>query len=133
MNSSRFLPQLRDGKALASANLKRAFAAFVVWMVAMREISNHELIADRIPAAAGHQRGLIRFAHTFNGYTFLDGADPSEQFRANWADLSLSELRCLLFLYVRADRWDGGMSTDWSLMWDLVAAIRARVEAGELD
>ena len=120
-------------KGLAAASLKQALAAFVVWMVAMREISNQELIADRIPANDGHHQGLIRFAHTFNGYTFLDGADPSEQFRANWADLSLSELRCLLFLYVRADRWDGGMSTDWSLMWDLVAAIRARVEAGELD
>lgn len=86
-------------KGLAAASLRQALAAFVVWMVAMREISNQELIADRIP-------------HTFNGYTFLDGADPSEQFRANWADLSLSELRCLLFLYVRADRWDGGMSTE---------------------
>ena len=117
----------------ASASLKQAFAAFVAWMEAMHEIPNHELIADRIPAADSHQQGLIRFAHTFNGYTFLDGADPSEQFRANWSDLSLSELRCLLFLYVRADRWDGGMSTDWPMMWDLVAAIRGRVEAGELD
>ena len=120
-------------EGLALASLKQTFAAFVVWMEATREIPNHELIADRIPAAEGHQLGLIRFAHTFNGYTFLDGADPSEQFRASWADLSLSELRCLLFLYVRADRWDGGMSTDWSLMWDLVAAIRGRVEAGQLD
>ena len=99
----------------------------------MREIPNHELMADRIPAVDGNQQGLIRFAHTFNGYTFLDGADPSEQFRADWTDLSLSELRCLLFLYVRADRWRGGMSTDWPLMWDLLATIRGRVEAGELD
>ena len=99
----------------------------------MREIPNHELIADRIPAADGNQQGLIRFAHTSNGYTFLDDADPSEQFRANWSDLSLSELRCLLFLYVRADRWSGGMSTDWLLMCDLLATIRGRVEAGELD
>ncbi len=120
-------------KGLAAASLKQALAAFVVWMVAMREIPNHELMADRIPAADSHQQGLIRFAHTFNGYTFLDGADPAEQFRANWSELSLSELRCLLFLYVRADRWDGGMSTDWPLMWELVAAIRGRVEAGELD
>ena len=117
----------------ASVSLKQAFAAFVLLMKAMREIPNHELIADRIPAADSHQQGLIRFAHTFNGYTFLDGADPSEQFHANWSELSLSELRCLLFLYVRADRWDGGMSTDWSMMWDLVAAIRGRVEAGDLD
>ena len=63
----------------------------------MREIPNDELIADRIPAADGHQQALIRFAHTFNGYIFLDGADPSEQFRANWSNLSLIELRCLLF------------------------------------
>ena len=117
----------------ASASLKQAFAAFVVWTEAMREIPNHELMADRIPAADGHQQGLIRFAHTFNGYTFLDGADSSELFQANWSDLLLRELRCLLFLYVRADRWDGGMSTDWSMMWDLVAAIRGRVEAGDLD
>jgi len=92
-----------------------------------------ELIADRIPSADGHQQALIHSAHTFNGYSFLDGADPSELFRANWSDLSLSELRCLLFLYVRADRWGGDMSTDWPLMWDLVAAIRGRVQAGELD
>ena len=117
----------------ASASLKQAFAAFVLLMKAMREIPNHELMADRIPAADSHQQGLICFAHTFNGYTFLDGADPSEQFHANWSELSLSELRCLLFLYVRADRWDGGMSTDWPMMWDLVAAIRGRVEAGALD
>ena len=117
----------------ASVSLKVAFTAFVVGMEAMREIPNYELIADRIPAADSHQQGLIRFAHTFNGYTFLDGADPSEQFHANWSELSLSELRCLLFLYVRADRWDGGMSTDWSMMWDLVAAIRGRIEAGDLD
>ena len=102
-------------------------------MEAMRVIPNHELMADPIPAADGHQQGLIRFAYTFNGYTFLDGADPSEQFRANWSDLSLSELRCLLFLYVRADRWSGGMSMDWPLMWDLLATIRGRVEAGQLD
>ena len=60
-------------------------------------------------------------------------ADPSEQFRAAWIDLTLSELRCLLFLYVRADRWSGGMSMDWPLMWDLLATIRGRVEAGQLD
>lgn len=120
-------------RGLASASLKQAFVAFVVWMEIMREIPNHELIADLIPTTDGHQQGLIRFAHTFNGYTFLDGADPSEQFRANWSNLSLSELRCLLFLYVRADRWDGGMSTDWPLMWDLLVAIRERVEAGALD
>ena len=76
---------------------------------------------------------MIRFAHTFNGYTFLDGADPSVQFRGDWTDLSLRELRCLLFLYVRADRWRAGMSTDWPLMRDLLATIRGRVEAGELD
>ena len=102
-------------------------------MEIMREIPNHELIADRIPTADGNQQALIHFAHTFNGYTFLDGADPSDLFRERWSDLSLSELRCLLFLYVRADRWDGGMSTDWPMMWDLVAAIRGRVEAGVLD
>ena len=116
-----------------SVSLKVPFSAFVVFIEAMREIPNDELIADRIPAADGHQQGLIRFAHTFNGYTFLDGADPSEQIHANWSELSLSELRCLLCLYVRADRWDGGMSTDWSMMWDLVATIRGRVEAGDLD
>lgn len=99
----------------------------------MREIPNHELIADRIPIADSNQQALIHFAHTFNGYTFLDGEDSSELFRARWSDLSLSELRCLLFLYVRADRWGGGMSTDWPLMWDLLVAIRGRVEAGALD
>lgn len=99
----------------------------------MREIPNHELTADRIPTADSNQQGLIHFAHTFNGYTFLDGADPSDLFRERWSDLSLSELRCLLFLYVRADRWEGGMSTDWPMMCDLVAAIRGRVEAGVLD
>ena len=51
----------------ASASLKQAFVAFVLLMEAMREIPNHELMADRIPAADSHQQCFIRFAHTFNG------------------------------------------------------------------
>lgn len=86
-----------------------------------------------IKVVLDHQQGLICFAHTFNGQKFLDSADLSELSRAKRPDLSLRDLRCLLFLSMRADRWDGGMRTDWPMIWDLVAAIRWRVEAGASD
>ena len=101
--------------------------------MAAREISNHELKLERIPAVDCDRQALIRFAHTFNGYTFLDGADPSERFDADHSALTLSELRCLLFLQIRSDRWSGGLSTDWKLIRELVGAIRVKVQAVDLD
>jgi hypothetical protein len=100
---------------------------------AMREIPNRELIAERIPAADGNRHRLICFAHTFNGYAFLGGEEPSERLSGDWSDLSLSELRCLLFWLVCSDRWSGGLSTDWPSLWSLLDVIRSRVEAGALE
>ena len=99
----------------------------------MREIPNRELIAERIPAAYGNRRSLIGFAHTFNGYAFLGGEEPPERLSGDWSDLSLSELRCLLFWHVRSDRWSGGHATDWASLWNLLDVIRSRVEAGALE
>ena len=101
--------------------------------MAAREISNHELKLERIPAVDCDRQALIRFAHTFNGYMFLDGADPSERFDAGHSALTLSELRCLLFLQIRSDRWSGGLSTDCQLIRELLGAIRGKVEQSLLD
>ena len=78
-------------------------------------------------------QALIRFAHTFNGYTFLDGADPLERFDADHTALTLSELRCLHFIQIRSDRWSGVLSTDWKLIRELVGAIRVKVQAVDMD
>ncbi|QNI67213.1 hypothetical protein SynBMKMC1_01129 [Synechococcus sp. BMK-MC-1] len=118
----------------ASVSLEAEFIPLSpITIEAMREIPNHELIAKRIPAADGNRRSLIGFAHTFNGYAFLAGEEPSERLSGDWSDLSLSELRCLLFWQVRSDRWSGGLSTDWPSLWSLLAVIRSRVEAGALE
>ena len=101
--------------------------------MAAREISNHELKLERIPAVDCDRQALIRIAHTFNGYTFLDGADPSERFDSDHSALMLSELRCLLSIQIRSDRWSGGFSSDWQLIRELLGVIRGKVEQPLLD
>ena len=99
----------------------------------MREISNTELIAARIPDPEAELWGWERFAHTINGYEVMGGFEACADLANRGIPFTLTELRCCLFFEARRERHSGGMSTNEEWIRDLLRAIRRKVEAGEVD
>ena len=101
----------------------------------MREISNTELIAARIPDPEGDLASdeWADFALTLNGYDVMGGFEACADLANSGTPTTLTELRAALFFEARRDRWNGGFTTDEQLIRELLRAIRKKVEAGELD
>ena len=98
----------------------------------MEQLSNQDLKLEKIPDPDGNWNSWIRFAHTINGYELQGGFEPCADLANGGAAKILTELRCALFFEARRDRHSGGMSTDESLIRELLGAIRQKVEAREL-
>ena len=99
----------------------------------MCDISNDQLLLECIPDPDGDLWGWERFAHTINGYDVMGGFEPCAAFANSGAAVTLTELRCSLFLEARRDRHIGGLSSNEDRIRELLRAIRRKVEAGELD
>ena len=101
----------------------------------MREISNTELIAARIPDPEGDlaSNAWVDFALTLNGYEVMGGFEACADLANSGTPTTLTELRATLFFEARRDRWNSGFTTNESLIRQLLQAIRKKVEAGELD
>ena len=98
----------------------------------MNLISNQDLKLKEIPDPDGNLNAWIRFAHTSDGYEVQGGFEPCADLANGGEAKTLTELRCALFFEARRDRHSGGMSTDESLIRELLRAIRQKVDAREL-
>lgn len=99
----------------------------------MKELTNRQLIFERIPDPDGDLWGWERFAHTINGYELMGGFEPCADLANRGTPTTLTELRCCLFFEARRERHSGGISTNEKWIRGLLLAIRRKVEAGELD
>lgn len=99
----------------------------------MKELTNRQLIFERIPDPDGDLWGWERFAHTINGYELMGGFEPCADLANRGTPTTLKELRCCLFFEARRERHSGGISTNEKWIRELLLAIRKKVEAGELD
>lgn len=99
----------------------------------MKELTNRQLIFERIPDPDGDLWGWERFAHTINGYEVMGGFEPCADLANRGTPTTLKELRCCLFFEARRERHSGGISTNEKWIRGLLLAIRRKVEAGELD
>lgn len=99
----------------------------------MKELTNRQLIFERIPDPDGDLWGWERFAHTINGYEVMGGFEPCADLANRGTPTTLKELRCCLFFEARRERHSGGISTNEKWIRELLLAIRRKVEAGELD
>lgn len=99
----------------------------------MKELTNRQLIFERIPDPDGDLWGWERFAHTINGYELMGGFEPCADLANRGTPTTLTELRCCLFFEARRERHSGGISTNEKWIRELLLAIRKKVEAGELD
>ena len=99
----------------------------------MVEITNEELIVERIPDPEANLLGWERFAHTMNGYEQMGGFEHCADLANSGSARTLTELRCALFFEARRDRWSDGLSTNEELIRGLLRAICQKLKAGELD
>ena len=99
----------------------------------MHQTSNQALTLENIPDPDVHWNVWSRFAHTVNGYELQAGFKPCADLANGGEAKTLTELRCSLFFEARRGRNSGGLSTDESLIRELLKAIRQKVKAGELD
>ena len=99
----------------------------------MNEITNGELIADRIPDPEGDLWGWERFAQTINGYDVMGGFEACAELANSGAAITLTELRCSLFYEARRDRHSGGISFNEEVIRQLLRAIHQKIRDGELD
>ena len=128
-----WIPQLRDVSTIRLGQPCEAPQPGSITVEAMREISNTELIAARIPDPEAELWGWERFAHTINGYEVMGGFEACADLANRGIPFTLTELRCCLFFEARRERHSGGMSTNEEWIRDLLRAIRRMVEAGEVD
>ena len=98
----------------------------------MDQISNQDLQLDDIPDPDGDWDAWSRFAHTMNGYEVQGGFKPCADLANSGEAKTLTELRCALFFEARRERHSCDMSTDQSLICELLGAIRQKVDAREL-
>ena len=99
----------------------------------MNQISNQELKLKEIRDPDGNWNQWIRFAYTINGYEVQGGFKPCADLANSGEAKTLTELRCALFFEARRERHSCDMSTDQSLICELLGAIRQKVEARELE
>ena len=99
----------------------------------MNQISNQDLKLDEIPDPDGNWDAWIRFAHTINGYDVQGGFKPCADLANGGEAKTLTELRCALFFEARRERHSSDMSTDQSLICELLGAIRQKVASRHLD
>ena len=102
-------------------------------MSSINPISNQDLQLDDIPNPDGDWDAWSRFAHTMNGYEVQGGFKPCADLANGGEAKTLTELRCVLFFEARRERHSSDMSTDQSLICELLGAIRQKVESRQLD
>lgn len=106
-------------------------------------LTNEDLRVDRLPSSRDHS-AVLRFAHTFDGYSEMGGfegsarpANAALEWYASCGQLpdSLTQLRnCLFFEHRRWRHYGEDPDPEAQSYIDaLMEAIRSKVAAGELD